>query len=160
MRVLTMSCLVAMFQIACAAQPPQDDSLYHALGERSGITQLVEQFLREIAADPVAVDDFRGSNIERIRRKQIEFICALTGGPCTYTGETMAVVHAGLGISDAEFNAVVTDLIDAMTKLDIPVGTQNRLLARLAPLYNDVVEHSLEDREIAMPPARPAPTGQ
>lgn len=67
----------------------------------------------------------------------------------------MAVVHTGLGISDAEFNAVVADLIDAMTKLDISVATQNRLLARLAPLYKDIVEHSLEDREIDMPPARP-----
>lgn len=63
----------------------------------------------------------------------------LSGGPCTYRSETMQTSHEGLDIRDAEFNAVVEDLIKAMDELEIPAPLQNELIALLAPLHRDIV---------------------
>lgn len=51
----------------------------------------------------------------------------------------MRVVHEPLNLTEADFNALVEDLIDAMEALNLPVATQNRLLARLAPMHGDIV---------------------
>ena len=59
-------------------------------------------------------------------------------GPCTYTGLNMQQAHQGLGITEADFNALVADLQKAMDKHGIPFTAQNQLLARLAPMHRDV----------------------
>jgi hemoglobin len=51
----------------------------------------------------------------------------------------MAATHKGLHLHNADFNAVVEDLQKAMDALSIPFPTQNRLLARLAPMQRDIV---------------------
>ena len=63
----------------------------------------------------------------------------IANGPCVYTGDSMVQTHAGMNISEAEFNAVVEDLIAAMDTVGVDIGTQNRLLARLATLRPQIV---------------------
>ena len=50
--------------------------------------------------------------------------------------------HEGQNIDRAAFNALVEDLQDAMDKNGVPFHAQNKLLAKLAPMYRDV-----QDRE-------------
>ena len=40
-----------------------------------------------------------------IRAMLVEQVCAGTGGPCTYTGKDMKTAHAGMAITDEQFNA-------------------------------------------------------
>jgi hemoglobin len=47
--------------------------------------------------------------------------------------------HRGMTVTEVEFNAVVQALADALDELDVPVPAQNRLLARLAPLRDEIV---------------------
>jgi len=125
---------------ACAAPPlPRDDSLYQALGGMEGIAVLVEKLLLRIAEDDRIVHHFLDSDIDRLNEKLIEQICFEAGGPCEYTGDSMPDSHAGMAIDEAEFNALVEDLIDAMNALRLPVTTQNHLLARLAPMRGDII---------------------
>jgi len=112
---------------------PPADNLYQ------GIEALVYDLLVEIAADERIVERFRDVNIPRFRQGLESYICSISGGPCEYSGESMQVVHAGHGYTDVEFNALVDDLIRAMEKRQLPVATQNRLLALLAPSYRDIV---------------------
>nr|WP_313062370.1 group 1 truncated hemoglobin [Pseudomonas rhodesiae] len=139
MRVLPVLLLVLLS--ACAQQPPKDDSLYRDLGAMPGITRIVEGMLLNIARDERIVDRFRRIDIQRLRNKLIEQFCVEAGGPCTYTGDSMAESHKGQNVSRSDFNALVEDLIKAMDSEGIPVPTQNRLLARLAPMRGDVIEH-------------------
>ncbi|WP_421548663.1 group I truncated hemoglobin [Pseudomonas sp. QD4] len=125
---------------ACAQQPARDDSLYRALGERPGITRIVEGTLLNIARDPRIVERFRKIDIQRLRNKLIEQFCVEAGGPCTYTGDSMAESHKGQNVSRSDFNALVEDLIAAMEAQGVPVPAQNRLLARLAPMRGEVIE--------------------
>jgi hemoglobin len=47
--------------------------------------------------------------------------------------------HRGMVVTETEFNATVEALVDAMNDLDVAQTTQNRLLARLAPLQAEIV---------------------
>jgi hemoglobin len=47
--------------------------------------------------------------------------------------------HKGLHLTNADFNALVEDLQAGMDKAGVSFATQNRLLARLAPMNRDVV---------------------
>lgn len=127
---------------ACATKQPAstNDSLYQALGAAPGIEQIADNFIMEIAYDPRVFDRFADSNVERFREKIIEHFCFIADGPCEYTGDSMVLVHRGMDINSAEFNAVVEDLIDAMDKAGTPVSAQNRLLERLAGLRPQIIE--------------------
>ena len=122
---------------ACMA-PSDSRSLYQELGGSDGLEQLVDRFIMEIAFDDRVFERFADSNVERFRDKITEHFCVLADGPCVYTGDSMIDTHAGMAISDAEFNAVVENLINALNANGTPIGTQNRLLARLAVLKDEI----------------------
>lgn len=127
------------FLAACATHSTQQQSLYDALGQYEGITSITHQLILNIAKDERVKHRYKGANMQRFKKGMSDYVCVVVGGPCEYTGDTMKMVHAGHNYTNTEFNAIVDDLILAMEQLDIPVTTQNRLLAKLAPTYKDVV---------------------
>lgn len=116
------------------------ESLYQQLGEKQGISQIVEEMLYRVGGDERIVDHFDGVDIMRLHGLITEQVCNVVGGPCEYTGETMEVSHQGMGVTHADFNALVDHLIAAMEKYEVPVSAQNQLLAKLAAMYPDIVE--------------------
>ena len=68
-----------------------------------------------------------------------EQICAISDGGCEYTGLSMEEAHSGMDLSEAEFNTFVDASRRAMTRAGFAIGVQNRLLARLAPMREDVI---------------------
>ena len=116
-----------------------NESLYDSLGGKPTVAEIVENFIDEIQYDQTILAYFEGSDIERFRRKLEEQICAVSNGPCTYTGDTMEQVHAGMAITERDFNRTVDLLINAMNKAGVSHRLQNRLLARLAPMREDML---------------------
>ena len=135
-----LSGLMFAVLIGCAQQPAKDDSLYHALGERAGIQRIVEGMLMNVARDERIVEHFRRVDIVRLRDKLVEHLCVESGGPCRYTGDSLAEAHKGQNLTRSDFNALVENLIASMDAEQIPVPAQNRLIARLAPMRGDVIE--------------------
>lgn len=125
---------------ACATQSAKDDSLYRALGEQPGITRIIEGMLLNVARDERIVEHFQRVDIDLLRDRLVEKFCVIAGGPCAYKGETMEEGHKGLNLTRSDFNALVENLIDSMDAQGIPVPTQNRLIARLAPMRGQVIE--------------------
>lgn len=142
MRLLPWILIIVL--AGCAQHPGQpvdnDASLYNALGQRAGIQHIVEGMLLNVAHDKRIVEHFKKVDIVRLRDKLVERICVEVGGPCRYTGDSLAEVHKGQHVTRSDFNALVEDLIDAMDTQGISVPTQNRLIATLAPLRGDVIE--------------------
>jgi hemoglobin len=138
MRLLIIALLLALS--ACAQQPPKDDSLYSALGEQAGIEAVVEGMLLKIASDTRIVQHFEDVDIQRLRDKLVEQFCMEAGGPCTYTGDSMEESHTGLDLTPSDFNALVENLQAAMTDQGVAITTQNRLLARLAPMREQIID--------------------
>lgn len=132
--------LVCLLLAACAQQPARDDILYRQLGGAPGITRIVEGMLLRVAADRRIVEHFQRVDIQRVRDKLIEKLCAEAGGPCVYTGDSMEESHKGLALTPADFNALVENLQAAMTAEAVPIPAQNRLLARLAPMRGQVID--------------------
>lgn len=116
----------------------QNQKLYDQLGQRSGIAGIVEDLLFLIVDDGRINQSFRGVNIEQFHRHLTDQLCALSGGPCRYTGRTMRELHADMAITDTRFNALTENLILAMEQNQVATGAQNRLLRKLIPLYPDV----------------------
>lgn len=137
MRPLTTIAL--MLLIAACSTTPSQPTLYERLGEQDGITMIVDNLLYEIGGNDTLLPFFAKTNINRFREKLIEQLCQISDGPCEYTGDTMARSHAGMGLNDSHFNALVTDLVTAMDEAGVESGAQNDLLARLVPLYNEVM---------------------
>lgn len=138
MRLLSFFLIVLL--AGCAQQPPKDDSLYRALGQRAGIQRIVEGMLIIAVKDERIGERFKKIDIVRLRDKLVEQLCVEAGGPCKYTGDTMAEAHKGQNLTRSDFNALVEDLIDAMDAEGISVPDQNRLIARLAPMRGEVIE--------------------
>lgn len=131
---------LALFLVPCGcATSDSSRSLYQDLGGEETIDAVVYDTIVLIADDHRVVDRFRNVDIERFRQGLTEYICSVSGGPCEYTGESMRTVHAGHNYTDTEFNTIVELLIEAMEANEVPVSAQNRLLARLAPDYRDIV---------------------
>ena len=70
----------------------------------------------------------------------VDQICAASGGPCVYTGRDMRTAHAGMGISNADFDALVGDLVETLNKFKVPDREKNELLSVLGPMRKDIVE--------------------
>ena len=131
--------IMIMLITACQINPAKDD-LFQQLGGLPGIENFVDTFIGEIGMSPQIRPYFDDTDLDRFREKQIEHICVLAGGPCTYTGDSMNDSHKGMGVTEADFNAVVDLVILAMNKQGYSVSTRNRLLARFAPMRNEVLE--------------------
>lgn len=135
MRLLILSAL--MLLSACASQPKT--TLYDDLGGAPGIDAIVENFIQGIASDPEIFPYFADSHVSRFREKITEHFCHISDGPCTYTGDNMVDIHVGMEINENHFNRTVDLLYGAMEQENIPHRTQNRLIARLAPLRKDII---------------------
>lgn len=146
-RLLPLLLLVMLS--GCQSLPPgsSSSSLYDDLGERKGIALIVRDLLYIVVEDERIAEKFRGVDIASLHRNLTDQICALADGPCTYSGRSMTASHAGLGITEAHFNALAEGLVLAMEQNGVPVSAQNELLARLVPLHDDIVYQ---------PAARPA----
>ncbi len=140
-RLLSFSLFLTsmMLMSGCLSPQPKDD-LFKQLGSLAGIERFVDIFIREIGESKEVRPYFEDTNLDRFREKQIEHICLLSGGPCTYTGDSIVESHKGMGVNEADFNALVDTAIRAMNKAGYSVATRNRLLARIAPLRGEVME--------------------
>ncbi len=114
-------------------------TLYAELDGEAGLEKIVDAFIGNLGDDPRVAKSFEDTDIDAFRGHMIDQLCALSGGPCTYEGRSMAESHKGLDIDAAMFNVVVGDLMQAMEATHTPVAARNELLSMLAPMYRDVV---------------------
>jgi hemoglobin len=118
---------------------PAKPSLYERLGGKPAITAVVDDFVGNVAADARINAKFANANIPRLKMRLVDQICAGTGGQCIYTGRDMRTTHAGMGITNSEFDALVEDLVKSLNKFKVPQQEQNELLGILGPMRKDIV---------------------
>jgi hemoglobin len=116
----------------------RDDSLYSRLGGAANVTAIVADLVDYAASDPHLKRSFEDVNLQRLKRHVVEQICALTGGGCEYSGDSMHDAHAGLGISESEFLRFTQVLRDSMRRHGVPLRARNELLR--IPMKRDIVE--------------------
>jgi hemoglobin len=131
------------FFLACNAQaqsaPAADDSLYQSLGGQPALVRLVDDFMARLLADPRMNPFFKDVDQAHVKAQLVAQFCEVSGGPCKLKGPDMKKAHAGMDITKHDFNALVEVLQDSMSAQGIPFMTQNRLLARLAPMHREII---------------------
>lgn len=133
-----------MSGMACSTvEPPTKNTtvlLYDRLGGKSAITAVVDEFVGNVAKDTRINDRFATTDIPKLKGHLVDQVCMATGGPCTYTGRNMKTTHAGMRITNADFTAMVEDLIAALNTFKVPQTEQNELLGLLGSMKADIVE--------------------
>lgn len=114
-------------------------SIYDNIGGADAVGAAVDDFYARVLADPRLAPFFSETDMTRLKSHQRAFIAAAIGGPQLYAGRDMGAAHAGLGISGADFDAVVGHLVDTLTGLGVPEETIGQIGAALTPLRADIV---------------------
>jgi len=121
----------------------QEKSLYERVGGYNALAAVVDDFIGRLVADKQFEKFFVGHSIDskkKIRQHILDQFCAATGGPCVYTGRDMKTTHAGLGITNADWDAAAKHLSDSLDKFKVPEKEKGELLAFLTTLKKDIVE--------------------
>ena len=116
-----------------------DNSLYSRIGGLPVLKTITSKLIDVSSADPVTKRSFNKVNLDRVKDKLAEQFCVLAGGPCTYTGDDMRLVHRGLNITEREFYGLVEQLRVILDEQGIGTREKNELLALLAPMKPQVV---------------------
>jgi hemoglobin len=142
-RRLAIGVLSLGILVGCATTGEQmatkEKSLYDRLGGKPAITAVVDDFVARVAADRRINRLLANTDIPPFKANLLDQICEASGGPCKYTGKDMKTAHAGMGITDADFNALVEDLVATLDKFKVPEKEKGELLGVLGPMRKDIV---------------------
>jgi hemoglobin len=128
-------------------------TLYERLGGEAGLATIVDDFIARVLqdprvnwarrgvresgffstfrrADPEAVHwEANPQQIARLKRHFVQFLSLATGGPPQYDGQEMKQSHAGMQITNPEFDAAIGDLKATLDRLHVADREQKELLA-------------------------------
>lgn len=137
--------LVAVSSASLFGQAAKEKSLYDRLGGKKAITAVVDEFVGRVAGDK-RINSYFGATagdparLKKFKGNLVDQICQASGGPCKYMGKDMKAAHMGMGISSADFTALVEDLVGALDKFNVGAHEKDQLLGALGPMKADIVE--------------------
>jgi hemoglobin len=114
-------------------------TIYDRIGGREALEHVVDDFYARVLGDAQLSRFFAGTNMNRLKGRQVEFLAAALGGPDRYTGASMKQVHQGRGITMHHFNLVARHLTDSLFAAGVPSETVGEILGVIAPLADDIV---------------------
>ena len=129
----------ALLAGTASAQTMPVDALYQQLGGQSGLVMLIDDLMARLLADPRMQPFFKDVDQRHVKEQLVTQFCEVSGGPCKLKEANMKKVHAGVDITRTDFNAMVEVLQHSMDARGVAFSTQNRLLARLAPMHREIV---------------------
>lgn len=138
---------LALLLTACGlTRPPAETArvsppaVFDRLGGYVGVSAILDDFIGQAVTDDRISPYFRNINLSHMKAGMREFLCAETGGPCRYTGLPMHDAHAGLGITDAAFDAMIDDLRRTLNKTLIPLSDRDLVLLALTAQRGEIVQ--------------------
>jgi len=143
--ILALTVVTAILTTSLAGQTPtKPKSLYDRLGGKNAITAVVDEFVGRVAADKRINAFFMATasdpkRLAKFKSNLVDQICEASGGPCKYKGKDMKSAHAGMGVGEADFGALVEDLSAALDKFKVGAAEKNDLLGALGPMKKDIV---------------------
>ena len=106
-RIQQGAAILGLATLAMATLPVDaQSSLYDSVGGEPVIAKVVDDFVGHVVADPRINFQFAKTNLRHLKAMLNDQLCAVLGGPCQYEGETMKNAHAGMNVTNAQFNAL------------------------------------------------------
>jgi hemoglobin len=138
---------VYLFLTGCQSNAPVP--LYQRLGGDVMISAIVEDWVGQAASDPRVNFTRKGTsaewiatpeNVDKLKGHLIEYFESATGGSMEYRGRDLRTVHANMGITNAEFDAIEADLAKSLAKYDVPAKETSEMMALVEGTRKDIVE--------------------
>lgn len=114
-------------------------TIYDVLGRESGIRTAVDDFYVRVLADDRLVGYFVGAEMPRLRAHQVALLCAVTGGPESYTGRDLGTAHQDLGITGEHFDLVVGHLDETLTSAGVEADVRGQIAGALGAHRDAIV---------------------
>src|SRR5262249_25692630 len=130
-----------------APEPPREKSLWERLGGEANVKKGMDErgvgeandkkgdFARKLKTGKAVPFDV--AELEKILG---DFVSSATGGPRKYNGRTMKKSHEGMGITDAQFDALAGHLKKALEDNGADPDDIKKVLAALGGTRKDIVE--------------------
>ena len=118
--------------------PMEGTETFQAFDGKEGLVKIMDDFMIGLVADPRTTQFFNNEKQTFIKAMLVEQMCELMNGGCKYAGRDMKTTHATMKVNREGFNALVEQFQFAMDKHNVRFSAQNKLLAKLAPMYRDV----------------------
>jgi hemoglobin len=118
-------------------------SLYSRLGGYDALAAAVDDLLPRLTSDSQIGVYWRGKcrdSMKRDRQFLVDFLCAATGGPSSYTGRDMKMSHEGLGITDSDWSVLIRHTIATLEEFAVPETEQQEFLSLIDTWKADIVE--------------------
>jgi hemoglobin len=109
-------------------------SLYDTIGGEPALTIVVDDFYDRVMGDPELSGFFAGTNMNRLKGRQVEFFAEALGGPVTYSGASMRDAHAGRGIGQQHFDLVAGHLVSSLAAAGVGEGEIKQIVEAIVPL--------------------------
>jgi hemoglobin len=137
--VAAIAAAVIFGSVGAASAQAAKRSLYDRLGGYNAISAVVDDFIGNVAADKRINKFFAKANIDRLKGRLKDQLCQAAGGPCLYIGADMKTAHAGMGVRNKDFDALVQDLVKSLNKFKVPKAEQKEIASVLLPMRKDIV---------------------
>jgi hemoglobin len=118
-------------------------TIFSQIGGYEGLEVVVADFYDRVLTDGELAGFFTGTNMSRLKGRQVEFFAAALGGPEAYSGAPMRQVHQGRGITMHHFTLVADHLAASLRAAGVPAETVDEILAAIAPLSTDIATASV-----------------
>jgi len=135
--------LVLAVSLAASAQNTPQRSLYQRLGGYDVIASITDAFLARMRGDPRFSRFAGGRSLDsrtRARQLSVDLLCELSGGPCTYIGRPLQAAHAGLAITEADWEGLIQHVAASLEQLKIPAPEKQEFLALFSKMKMEIVE--------------------
>jgi len=143
-KFLGVVCLLAFASVALAADAPMaKPSLYKRLGGYDAIAAVCDDFIGRLAADKQIAPFLAGhsqDSLKKLRQNLVDLVCSAAGGPCYYVGRDMKTAHAGMGITEAQWDSSVADLVASLDHFKVGAAEKDELLGAVSSFKKDIVE--------------------
>jgi hemoglobin len=121
----------------------RETPLYKRIGGYDVIAAIVEQLFALMRADSRFARFGAGRSVDSRRRAQqliVDLICSASGGPCYYTGRDMRTSHAGLQITQSEWQATIELTRKALSNHSVGLQEQSEFVDLFEQYKGDIVE--------------------
>jgi hemoglobin len=117
--------------------------LYQRIGGYDVIAAIIDDLFALMRADSRFARFGAGRSLDSRRRAQqltVDLICSASGGPCYYIGRDMRTSHAGLQITESEWQAGLELTRRALLNHAVGLREQSEFLAFFEQYKDEIVD--------------------